>query len=461
MKATLKKTIFIFLLCVLGSLSACTSAPTSVPALIITWQEQYDLGLKYLSEYKYEEAIIAFTAAIELDPQQPEPYSQLIQIYMAQGEPEKAEEVRAQGYAATGSEQFAQSISAGWVYYPDTVPFEQRGTYRSILLISDEQQDFLHQCIETLKTGDLPALKALLFDTSPFRQICTEIDGYRLNLVVFRNSEEYEEYLDGYNCYLAELGEEAYTSRNLAEQKAIIEIRPQSGDGYCYICGDLMGQTSLYAPTQTGGAYGVSDILPLESYITGTCENWQYNGEWSGEFGQIYSVDEANLETPTDLQVKGTAVNNVLALEHATLDEGEIYEEILYQDGLPTEVTFKVLESDPSVSSEHFSISGTCRFRFENNVLQQVDVTAPNVYKGTVTEIFESENGVLTRWSAYQSDAPGFKQVWEYKDGTLSAFYMVQNGQTFNLLPYSDASELPTVAPTILYEPWSWTMGTW
>lgn len=32
-----------------------------------TWQEQYDLGVRYLSEGNYEEAIIAFTAAIDID----------------------------------------------------------------------------------------------------------------------------------------------------------------------------------------------------------------------------------------------------------------------------------------------------------------------------------------------------------------------------------------------------------
>lgn len=32
-----------------------------------TWQEQYDLGVRYLSEGNYQEAIIAFTAAIEID----------------------------------------------------------------------------------------------------------------------------------------------------------------------------------------------------------------------------------------------------------------------------------------------------------------------------------------------------------------------------------------------------------
>ena len=38
------------------------------------WQEQYELGRKYLSDGDYEEAILAFTLAIEIDPQQPKAY---------------------------------------------------------------------------------------------------------------------------------------------------------------------------------------------------------------------------------------------------------------------------------------------------------------------------------------------------------------------------------------------------
>lgn len=44
------------------AMSACAKTPT--------WEEQYDLGVRYLSENNYEEAIIAFTAAIEIDPKQ-------------------------------------------------------------------------------------------------------------------------------------------------------------------------------------------------------------------------------------------------------------------------------------------------------------------------------------------------------------------------------------------------------
>lgn len=55
-----------------------------------TWQEQYDLGVRYLSEGNYEEAIIAFTAAIEIDPKRIEAYSSLANTYVIMGEHEKA-----------------------------------------------------------------------------------------------------------------------------------------------------------------------------------------------------------------------------------------------------------------------------------------------------------------------------------------------------------------------------------
>lgn len=57
------------------------------------WQEQYDLGVRYLSEGDYEEAIIAFSAAIEIDPNNPDAYVQRGDAYVmaAKSEPDKAE----------------------------------------------------------------------------------------------------------------------------------------------------------------------------------------------------------------------------------------------------------------------------------------------------------------------------------------------------------------------------------
>lgn len=51
-----------------------------------TWQEQYDLGIRYLSEGKYEEAFISFTAAIEIDPNQALAYVGRGDAYVGSGE---------------------------------------------------------------------------------------------------------------------------------------------------------------------------------------------------------------------------------------------------------------------------------------------------------------------------------------------------------------------------------------
>ena len=56
---------------------------------VLSWQEQYDLGLRYLSEGNYEEAIIAFTAAIEIDPKRAPAYAGRGDAYVLSGETEE------------------------------------------------------------------------------------------------------------------------------------------------------------------------------------------------------------------------------------------------------------------------------------------------------------------------------------------------------------------------------------
>ena len=54
-----------------------------------TWQEQYDLGMKYLEDGDYEQAIVAFTAAIKIDPKQTVVYVGRAQAYIGSGETEE------------------------------------------------------------------------------------------------------------------------------------------------------------------------------------------------------------------------------------------------------------------------------------------------------------------------------------------------------------------------------------
>ena len=64
---------------------SCAQKTENVP----TWQEQYDLGLRYLEEGNYEEAVLAFTAAIEIDPKQAPAYIGRGDAYVRSGETEE------------------------------------------------------------------------------------------------------------------------------------------------------------------------------------------------------------------------------------------------------------------------------------------------------------------------------------------------------------------------------------
>lgn len=75
-----------------------------------SWQEQYDLGVRYLSEGNYEEAIIAFTAAIEIDPKRPETYGKAAESYVGLGNLEAAADILEQGYAATGDSSLEDQL---------------------------------------------------------------------------------------------------------------------------------------------------------------------------------------------------------------------------------------------------------------------------------------------------------------------------------------------------------------
>lgn len=94
----MKRTVSLLLaLVVLLTLCACGKKDSGA-----TWQEQYDLGVRYLTDGNYEEAIIAFTAAIEIDSKRPEAYLGLADAYTGAGDLGAARKALEDGLAATG-----------------------------------------------------------------------------------------------------------------------------------------------------------------------------------------------------------------------------------------------------------------------------------------------------------------------------------------------------------------------
>ena len=79
-------------ICMVLLLSACTTAQPKDNSQGIetpqapTWQEQYDLGMRCLSDGDYEGAILAFSAAIEIDSKRAPAYVGRGDAYVKSGE---------------------------------------------------------------------------------------------------------------------------------------------------------------------------------------------------------------------------------------------------------------------------------------------------------------------------------------------------------------------------------------
>ena len=74
------------------------------------WEKHYELGAKYLSEGNYEEAIIEFTAAIELDESKAEAYIGAADGYVGMEEYQKAIDILTTGYEKCNDEEIYDKL---------------------------------------------------------------------------------------------------------------------------------------------------------------------------------------------------------------------------------------------------------------------------------------------------------------------------------------------------------------
>lgn len=152
-----------FLLALLGLLSACSAHSVDAEEQSApTWQSRYDLGVRYLSDGRYEEAILAFTAAIEIDPKNAQAYEQRGDAYWelaqsAQGsEQTDAYRSAAEDYESAmqwGSETDELYRHAADAYY-GAQDYEKAESYYEKLLEKDEDVlARLIECSRALGTG--------------------------------------------------------------------------------------------------------------------------------------------------------------------------------------------------------------------------------------------------------------------------------------------------------------------
>lgn len=141
----MKRILCVCLSVVLLLLSACGQKPEEPVASQVvpeeaqtpteTWQEHYDLGLKFLSEGNYKEAIIAFTAAITIDPKQ-------AVVYIGRGD------------AFIGSGETAENLAAALADYQSAADLDgtRAEAYLGLADVYIRQGEY-EKALEILKTG--------------------------------------------------------------------------------------------------------------------------------------------------------------------------------------------------------------------------------------------------------------------------------------------------------------------
>ena len=274
--------VCLFLALLLG-LAACGKSPEE------KWQEQYELGMKYVSEGNYEEAVLAFTAAIEIDPKKADTYANLAYVYASQDDMDSLLEILQRGREET--ENLYDALLAaggsgspeGEPELPDSPLFSDyewspldnnemiRDDYDpgSYVMYPEIVMELLEPLITAGQNGDYETLTGLLEDEQLWSAM----------YLIF-GSEEYSQYYPDANAEgahflqtwtmwdgdLFSLNKNTYTkSDDNGERRAYktrIQYRPETGTGF-YLC--------LY-----------EDSID-ESYlwVTGEVQGYLYNGPFT------------------------------------------------------------------------------------------------------------------------------------------------------------------------------------
>ena len=110
--------------CMACGILACGKAPADDVQELqtkgqMTWQDQYDLGIRLLNEGKYEDAILAFQAAISIDPKKADAYVILADAYVQAGNRDGAMAALQDGLDHSDNVDWVKDVASGLGFYID------------------------------------------------------------------------------------------------------------------------------------------------------------------------------------------------------------------------------------------------------------------------------------------------------------------------------------------------------
>ena len=300
------------------------------------WQEQYDLGVRYLSDGNYEEAIIAFTAAIEIDSTRAEAYIGLSDVYVELGDREKAREILEQGYRETFDSSLQDKLSNLYLNKYGSTEFAFRNNFCDFDALSTEEQQYIESIVAIVEENNKEELIKLT-ENALDMSVASILGQYKVEISSGIISSD--------------------STSNFFDAWIDIEMRPQSGIGY--YCGvSVATDLSRFAVQE--------DAVRAEYYIYGygQCEDWQWNGDVIGTDQRLvllsdgtatYSEDNSVGQISNSLRTGTTTTQGII---YDITNDGEAVESIRstkteqYNDGkLVKETTEMYSPQDGSVST--------------------------------------------------------------------------------------------------------------
>lgn len=249
-----------------------------------SYQDKYDLGVKYVSEGNYEEAIIALNAAIEIDPKQVDAYLTLANIYIQQNNTDAAVAVIEQGLAALGSDESLSNKLEELTTTTTTTDQEQSAetssTERTPESFAEREKPFeeldaylqgvIQQAVTAVINNDEQALVALCND---------ETFGRSKTVGVYTR-------IDNYKVYF-------FHTDNLYDLS--IDIREENGVAYMANVSGRIGNDAPYTYTF--------------SRAEGHTQSWIWNGPFTMRYVWYQPFDFIPIPDVTEYNAVGAAVN--------------------------------------------------------------------------------------------------------------------------------------------------------
>jgi len=293
-----KFSVLLLVIVICLALTACgkkNTDSTENPYASMSWQEQYDLGIRLLNEGKYEEAILVFQTMIQIEPKRSEGYQKLADAYIAVGDYEKAASVLADGFQATGVASLEQQLKD----VQDKIEKleNQQGQQTNETLPSEQLSSPLEapELPEVLKPQDKDGLTQIIYDVEEYvvfdektmdlwaaaitagvnddrEGLCAALDAMDLEALKAVSKVQDLEYaysVTGWTQWQGDLLGYAYYTTPEGNVSWSMEYRPQEGTGFSLSWGKRPEGSNI-------------------SFYRGDMSQWLFDGSYQGIYEETY-----------------------------------------------------------------------------------------------------------------------------------------------------------------------------